>query len=88
MSDFRFRQVHLDFHTSPAVPGVGESFNKEEGQRIIKLGHVDSITVFSKCHHGYSFHPSKVNEMHPTLKFDLLKAQLDACAEIGVKAPV
>lgn len=88
MKDFRLRQVHLDFHTSPAIPGVGEAFDKEEWQRIIKLGHVDSITVFSKCHHGYSFHPSKVNEMHPTLKFDLLKAQLDACAEIGVKAPV
>ena len=88
MKDFRFRQVHLDFHTSPAIPDVGAAFDKEEWQRIIKLGHVDSITVFSKCHHGYSFHPSKVNEMHPTLKFDLLKAQLDACAEIGVKAPV
>lgn len=88
MKDFRLRQVHLDFHTSPAIPDVGAAFNKDEWQRIIKLGHVDSITVFSKCHHGYSFHPSKVNEMHPTLKFDLLKAQLDACAEIGVKAPV
>lgn len=88
MSDFRFRQVHLDFHTSPAIPDVGAAFNKEEWQRIIKLGHVDSITVFSKCHHGYSFHPSKVNEMHPTLKFDLLGAQLEACEEIGVKAPV
>ncbi len=88
MKDFRFRQVHLDFHTSPAIPDVGAAFDKEEWQRIIKLGHVDSITVFSKCHHGYSFHPSEVNEMHPTLGFDLLKAQLDACAEIGVKAPV
>lgn len=88
MKDFRLRQVHLDFHTSPAIPDVGAAFDKEEWQKTIKLGHVDSITVFSKCHHGYSFHPSKVNEMHPTLKFDLLKAQLDACAEIGVKAPV
>ena len=88
MKDFRLRQVHLDFHTSPAIPDVGAAFDKDEWQRTIKLGHVDSITVFSKCHHGYSFHPSKVNEMHPTLKFDLLKAQLDACAEIGVKAPV
>lgn len=26
--------------------------------------------------------------MHPSLKFDLLGAQLEACAEIGVKAPV
>ncbi len=88
MSDFRLRQVHLDFHTSPAIDGVGEKFNKQEWQETLKLGHVDSITVFSKCHHGYSFHPSKVNQMHPGLRFDLLGAELEACKEIGVKAPV
>ncbi len=88
MSDFRLRQVHLDFHTSPAVPTVGDKFNKEEWQETLKLGHVDSITVFSKCHHGYSYHPTKVNEMHPGLSFDLLGAQLEACKEINVKAPV
>lgn len=88
MSDFKFRQVHLDFHTSPAVPSVGDKFDKEHWQKVLKAGHVDSITVFSKCHHGYSYHPTKVNEMHPALKFDLLQAQLDACKEIGVRAPV
>ncbi len=88
MKDFRFRQVHLDFHTSPAIENIGEKFDKKEWQEAIKAGHVDSITVFSKCHHGYSFHPTKANEIHPHLKFDLLKAQLDACKEIGVKAPV
>ncbi len=88
MDNFRFRQVHLDFHTSPAIPDIGVKFDKKEWQDAIKAGHVDSITVFSKCHHGYSFHPSDVNEMHPHLKFDLLKAQLEACDEIGVRAPV
>ena len=88
MDDFRFRQVHLDFHTSPAIPGIGERFDKKEWQEALKLGHVDSITVFSKCHHGYSYHPTKVNEMHPGLSFDLLGAQLEACREIGVNAPV
>ncbi len=88
MGDFRLRQVHLDFHTSPAVPGIGEKFDKKEWQETLKAGHVDSITVFSKCHHGYSFHPTEANEMHPHLKFDLLKAQLEASAEIGVKTPV
>ncbi|MBP9988025.1 MAG: alpha-L-fucosidase [Ruminococcus sp.] len=88
MSDFKFRQVHLDFHTSPLVPDVGGKFDKKEWQETLKAGHVDSITVFSKCHHGYSYHPSKVNETNPTLKFDLLKAQLEACEEIGVRAPV
>ena len=88
MEDFRLRQVHLDFHTSPLVPDVGAKFDKKEWQETLKLGHVDSITVFSKCHHGYSYHPTKVNEMNPTLKFDLLGAQLEACKEIGVRAPV
>lgn len=88
MSDFRLRQIHLDFHTSPAIDGIGAKFDKKEWQETLKLGHVDSITVFSKCHHGYSYHPTKVNEMHPGLKFDLLGAQLEACREIGVRAPV
>ena len=83
----RKRQVHLDFHTSEYVP-VGDNFSKEQFQACLKAGHVDSVTVFSKCHHGWSYHPTKVNEIHPQLKFDLLDAQLEACKEIGVKAPV
>lgn len=83
----RKRQVHLDFHTNGTLP-VGKSFSKEQFQQALKVGHVDSITVFSKCHHGWSYHPTKVNEMHPELDFDLLGAQLEACREIGVNAPV
>ena len=83
----RNRQVHLDFHTSGALK-VGEKFSKEQFQAQLKNGHLDSITVFSKCHHGWSYHPTKVNEMHPGLSFDLLGAQLEACKEIGVNAPV
>lgn len=83
----RKRQVHLDFHTSEHVP-VGKNFSKEQFQAALKLGHVDSITVFSKCHHGWSYHPTQANEMHPQLDFDLLGAQLEACKEIGVNAPV
>lgn len=83
-----FRQVHLDFHTSGAIAGIGSRFSKEQFQAALKEGHVNSITVFSKCHHGWSYHPTAVNQMHPGLSFDLLGAQLNACAEIGVRAPV
>lgn len=83
----RKRQVHLDFHTSELVP-VGNNFSKEQFQKALKVGHVDSITVFSKCHHGWSYHPTEANEIHPTLDFDLLGAQLEACKEIDVNAPV
>ena len=83
----RKRQVHLDFHTSEFVP-VGKNFSKEQFQAALKAGHIDSITVFSKCHHGWSYHPTEVNEIHPQLDFDLLGAQLEACKEINVNAPV
>ena len=83
----RNRQVHLDFHTNGTLP-VGKNFSKEQFQAALKAGHVDSITVFSKCHHGWSYHPTEANEMHPELDFDLLGAQLEACKEINVNAPV
>jgi len=84
----KFRQVHLDFHTSECIEGIGSRFSKEQFQKMLKLGHVNSITVFSKCHHGWAYHPSEKNTQHPHLKFDLLKAQIEAAHEIGVKTPV
>ncbi|MGN7360246.1 beta-galactosidase trimerization domain-containing protein [Paenibacillus sp. SAF-054] len=84
----RFRQVHLDFHTSEAIDRIGSQFEKGQFQEMLQLGHVDSITVFSKCHHGWAYHPSKANKMHPGLSFDLLGAMIEAAHEIGVKTPV
>lgn len=84
----RFRQVHLDFHTSEHIKGIGERFDKKQFQQALKEGNVDSITLFAKCHHGWVYYPSEVAEMHPNLRFDLLGAQIDAAHEIGVKTPV
>jgi hypothetical protein len=84
----RFRQVHLDFHTSEAIQSIGGQFNKQQFQDMLKLGYVDSITIFSKCHHGWAYHPSEANEIHPGLSFDLLGAMIEAAHEIGVKTPV
>ena len=83
-----FRQVHLDFHTSEKISGIGSCFSKENFQDALRRGHINSITVFSKCHHGWSYHPSEANEMHPGLDFDLLGAEIEAAHEIGVKTPV
>ncbi|MBQ9099080.1 MAG: beta-galactosidase trimerization domain-containing protein [Clostridia bacterium] len=83
-----YRQVHLDFHTSEAIEGIGKRFSKENFIAALKEGHVNSITVFSKCHHGWAYHPTTVNQQHPHLDFDLLDAQLSACEEAGVRAEV
>lgn len=88
MEKLAFRQVHLDFHTSEAIENIGSRFSKTQFQEALKLGHINSITVFSKCHHGWAYHPSKANEMHPGLKFDLLGAMIDAAHEIRIKTPV
>lgn len=83
-----FRQVNLDFHTSEMIENIGGKFNKEQFQAALKKGCVNSVTLFAKCHHGWSYHPTKTNEMHPHLNFDLLGAQIEAAHEIGVKTPV
>ncbi len=88
MDKLRFRQIHLDFHTSPHIPGIGEKFDKKHWQETLKKAHVDSITCFSSCHHGWSYHPTKVGKMHPGLKINLLREQMDACKEIDVNVPV
>jgi hypothetical protein len=88
MPQVRFRQVHLDFHTSPFIPGVGSSFDKENWQKVLRTGHVNSINLFSKCHHGWSYHPTKVGRCHPSLEINLLKAQIDACKELDIIVPI
>ncbi|MBE5817225.1 MAG: hypothetical protein E7315_05900 [Clostridiales bacterium] len=80
--------VHLDFHTSPDIPNIGEHFNKEEFTKAIRDSHIDSMTVFAKCHHGYTYYPSKVAPMHPGLSFNLLKEQIEAIHDAGAKAPI
>jgi hypothetical protein len=84
----RFRQVHLDFHTSPLIPGIGSRFDAKKFAQAFKDAWVDSVTVFSKCHHGLSYHPTKIGKQHPHLDFDLLRAQIDALHAVGINAPV
>lgn len=84
----RSRQIHLDFHTSGLIDGIGSRFDAEAFARAFKEAHVNSVTLFSKCHHGLSYHPTEVGQMHPGLDFDLLRAQIDALHAVGIKAPI
>lgn len=88
MYTLRFRQIHLDFHTSPAIPGVGAAFSPKHWQETLRKGHVDSVTSFAVCHHGWSYYNTKVGARHPALTFDLLRAQMDASKAINVNVPV
>ena len=88
MHHLRFRQIHLDFHTSPDISGIGKRFDKRRWQETLKEAAVNSVTLFSKCHHGWSYHPTSVGKIHPHLEFDLLRAQYDATKEAGINAPI
>lgn len=79
------RKVHLDFHTSPLLE-VGKEFDEENFKHCIKMGDIESIAVFAKCHHGYCYYPTKVGKMHPKLDFDLLGKQIKAAHDVGAKA--
>lgn len=82
------RQVHLDFHTGPQVPDIGLFFDEDEfGDTLVNAG-VQSITLFAKCHHGYSYHPTEIGKPHPNLKTNLLRRQIDACKARGIATPI
>jgi hypothetical protein len=83
-----FRRVHLDFHTSEKIPAVGSRFNAKEFAKTLKDSCVDSITVFSKCHHGLSYHDTKVGLKHPGLKINLLDEMIESCAKEGITTPI
>lgn len=87
----RQRQIHLDFHTSEAIPHIGSDFNPEQFAEMLKEAHVDSITCFSRCHHGWLYYPSKEfpERIHPHLEqADLLGEQIRACKERNINVPV
>ena len=82
------RCVHLDFHTSPDIMGIGEKLNKEKFTETVKAANIELMTVFAKCHHGYTYYPSKLAPMHPGLSFNLLEEIRDAIHKAGAKAPI
>ncbi len=84
----RYRHVHLDFHTSGLIPDIGSRFDPERFVSILREASVNSITVFAKCHHGWSYHPTEVGRIHPHLNFDLLGAQVAACRAADIRVPI
>lgn len=85
-----FRQIHLDFHTGPAIPDVGRDFDADTFADTMKEAHVNSVTVFAKCHHGHLYYNTKHPARHPSLKksMDLLGEQVEALHKRGIRAPI
>ncbi len=90
MRELAFRQIHLDFHTSELVGPVAEDFDPKQFVETLKRAHVNSVTCFARCHHGWIyFYTERFPErQHPQLKCDLLRLQIEACHEAGIRVPV
>ncbi len=83
----RFRQIHLDFHTSEHIPDVGAKFDADAFGNLLDQARVNWITLFAKCHHGLSYYPTRAGTIHPSLKFDLLGEQIEACRKRDIVTP-
>jgi hypothetical protein len=85
----RYRQIHLDFHTSEHIPGIGSAFDPDDFVGTLKAAHVDSITIFAKCHHGWSYYPTKVGAPHPQLaRPDLMGDMVKALNAADIECPI
>lgn len=85
----RFRQIHLDFHTSEHIDRIGSDFDPEIFVSTLKAANVDSITIFAKCHHGWSYYPTKVGQPHPKLaRPDLMGDMVNALTAADIECPI
>lgn len=84
MENVRYRQIHLDFHTSEYIEGIGSKFNANEFVKTLKDANVNSINLFYKGHHGNYYYDTKIGRKHPHLDFDLFGEQLRACKDEGI----
>ena len=83
------RQVHLDFHTSPLIPDVASEFDAGVFAETFARAHVNSVTVFARCHHGMCSYPARHGTPHPVLGGrDLLGEQIEALHRRGIRAPI
>ena len=85
MRKLPMRQIHLDFHTSPYIEGIGALFDKDEFGATLGDAHVEWINLFAKCHHGMFYYRTDLGTVHPHLGVELLKGQIDACRARGIK---
>jgi len=87
-SELRYRQIHLDFHTSEHIENVGAQFDAEQFAATLQRGKVNSVTVFARCHHGWAYYPSKVCTPHPHLARNLTGEMVAACRTHDINVPI
>jgi len=89
-AELRFRQIHLDFHTSEEIAGIGAEFDAEDFAATLEKARVNSVTAFGRGHHGWIYFDTKrfPERRHPHLECNLLKEQIEACHARNIRVPI
>ena len=67
-----FRQVHLDFHTSGKIPGIGSKFSKEQFQDAVTVPACLAVIQFDIDDHIFSSIVSGLPQaLYPSLLYHL-----------------
>ncbi|MFA6506883.1 MAG: alpha-amylase family protein [Treponemataceae bacterium] len=72
-----YRAIHIDYHMPEFPKNVLANFDAKTFIEEIEGAHVNLIAVFTKCHFGNSFYPTKVGHRHSALKGDFFGEVLD-----------
>lgn len=81
-------RVHLDFHNSGLIHDIGSKFEPNEFSETLVNAKVESITCFAKCHHGYLYYETNLDERHPHLSKNILNEQIKSAHQHGIEVPI
>ena len=76
--------LFYDFHTMPACPDVGASFDADLFTDRVKACGVDFIVFPAKCNLGMAYYDTKVGTRHPSLQYDLFGRLAERCQAKGI----
>ncbi len=78
------RAIHLDFHTMPGIDNFGEIYNAADIAEILHKSNVDYVNMFARCNIGFSYYPTKIGKIYPTMKGNLLGDVIEECHKRGI----
>ena len=87
----RFAKSTSTFIRGEDIPGVAASFDADEYANTLVRAHVNSVTTFARCHHGFLYYDSErfPERIHPNLtNKNLLKEQIEACHARSIRVPI
>lgn len=67
---------------------MGSEFDPDRFVSTLQAAEVNSVTCFSRCHHGYIYHETKLPWRHPSLTSNLLEEQIRACHKADIRVPI